>query len=306
MDWNRMSMGTTRTDTSPDVLEYYSRNWETIANCYATDAEGLPIDPAWYRRQLYIEFLERVRPSSVLDIGCGGGWTVLDGLERGINARGIEPVAELSAFGSRLLESRGMDPDRVRPGDLADLASLPAASQDCVALLSVLPHVPAGKWLDVHASIAHVLRPGGRVIAAYRNELFDFFTFNSFTVETFDRSLWAGAAFEQVHAAGALDGVKSLISHPDVPGPYFTAARDKSFGALSRVKSNPLAAPTFLSAFGLAVDRIRFYHFHCVPPLLAPTLPQFRSINHRLEAELSSDWRGHFMAAMFLVEAIRT
>jgi SAM-dependent methyltransferase len=300
-----MNTGTVRTDTSPDVLDYYSRNWEVIANCYSLAADGLPVDPAWYRRQLYWEFLERVRPPSVLDIGCGGGWTVLDALTHEIDARGIEPVPELSAFASRLLTDHGHDPQRVRVGDLADLAALPPASEACIALLSVLPHVPPEKWLDVHSSIAKALRPGGRMIAAYRNELFDLYTFNSFTVETFDRSLWEGPEFEHVRRAGALEQLKSLMTHPDTPGAYYTTARDKSFGNLKRIKSNPLAAPAFLARFGLTVDRIRFYHIHCVPPLLAEQVPEFRSVNHELEARLSSDWRGHFMGAMFLVEAIR-
>ena len=87
------------TGTSEEVLGYYSRNWDKIANCYDVDEVGLPIDPAWYRKRLYIEFLQRNKPQSVLDIGCGGGSSVLDALELGIDVRGIEPVAELKNHG---------------------------------------------------------------------------------------------------------------------------------------------------------------------------------------------------------------
>ena len=50
----------TKTATSNDVLNYYSNNWERIANCYDLDDRGLPVDPAWYRRRLYNQFLENI------------------------------------------------------------------------------------------------------------------------------------------------------------------------------------------------------------------------------------------------------
>jgi SAM-dependent methyltransferase len=300
-----MTQSQTRTGTSQDVLQYYSRNWEAIANCYAMDAEGLPVDPAWYRRELYKEYLRRVKPASILDIGCGGGWTVLDALEAGVDARGIEPVPELRNFASDLLKKNDHDSARVTQDDLASLPNAQAKSLDGIALLSVLPHVPGKNWEGVHRDISRTLRPGGRLIAAYRNELFDLYTFNSFTIETFDRSLWSHPASAPVHTPEMLNALKGLMTNPDLPGPYFTAARDKSFGALERVKSNPLAMPAFLHEYGLEVERIRYYHFHCVPPLLSSQVSNFRKVNHEMEAKLNTDWRGNFMAAMFLVEAVR-
>lgn len=293
------------TGTSEDVLTYYSRNWDKIANCYALDERGLPPDPAWYRRRLYQEFAGRTRPNSLLDIGCGGGWTVLDALELGLNARGIEPVAELAGFGQKLLQERGHDPKRIAQDDLASCAVMPANSEDCIALLSVLPHVPRANWDQVHRDMARLLRPGGRFTAAYRNELFDLYTFNSLTLEFYDRTLWDNPACSALRTNEQLARLKGLVTNPDQPGPYFTAAKDKSFGNLDRMKSNPLTMPAYFKQFGLTVERIRFYHFHCVPPLLAKDLPEFRTINHQLELTMSDDWRGHFMAAMFVVEAVK-
>lgn len=295
----------TDTGTSEEVLKYYSRNWEKIANCYAMDPSGLPADPAWYRRRLYQEFLDRTRPASVLDIGCGGGWTVLDALERGVDARGIEPVVELKEFGCNLLRQAGHDASQIAQGDLASIASLPDGSEDCIALLSVLPHVPRDRWDDVHVDIARSLKPGGRLIAAYRNELFDLFTFNSITMEFYDKSLWSNDACSPLRNNETLGHLKGLITNPDLPGPYFTAAKDKSFGDLDRMKSNPMTMPSYLSKFGLEVERTRFFHFHCVPPLLAERVDEYRSINHELELSMSDDWRAHFMAAIFMVEVVK-
>jgi SAM-dependent methyltransferase len=294
-----------RTGTSEEVLEYYSRNWEKIANCYAIDHLGLPADPAWYRRRLYQEFLEHTRPASVLDIGCGGGWTVLDAVERGVDARGIEPVAELKEFGCNLLMQNGHDTKRITRGDLASITSLPNASEDCIALLSVLPHVPRAHWDEVHMHIARSLKPGGRFIAAYRNELFDLFTFNSITIEFYDKSLWDNEACFSLRNNATLKLLKGLITNPDVPGMYFTAAKDKTFGELDRMKSNPMTMPSYLSQFGLKVERTRFFHFHCVPPILAEKIDSYRGINHKLELSMADDWRAHFMAAIFMVEVIK-
>jgi SAM-dependent methyltransferase len=292
------------TATSEEVLHYYARNWAAIVGCYDLRDDGLPVDPAWYRRRLYREMLERRRPAAVLDVGCGGGRTVLDALELGLDATGIEPVIELKNAAAELLRRHGHDPARIRQDDLAGVADYPSASQDCVALLSVLPHVPAPSWDDVHRGIARLLRPGGCYVAAYRNTLFDLFTFNSYTVEFYDRTLWEGVP------SGAsddrrLEKLKSLITHPDVPGPYHTNAADKSFGQLSREKSNPLTMPAYLREFGLRTERTRFYHFHCVPPLAQDAVKDFRASSHDLDLTLSDDWRGHFMAAMFVVEAVR-
>lgn len=293
------------TGTSEGVLDYYSRNWDKIANCYDVDENGLPIDPAWYRRRLYNKFLDRVKPSNLLDVGCGGGWTVLDALKKGIDARGIEPVAELKNYAVNLLTSNNYEGSRVEQQDLAVLSELPDASFDCLSLLSVLPHVPQDKWDDVHNDMMRVLKPGGRLVAAYRNELFDLFTFNSFTVELYDKVLWNNEPCNEIAAEERVNKLKSLITNSDVPGPYFTAAKDKSFGNLDRVKSNPLTMPEYLDQFSLKVVNTQYYHFHCVPPLLSTQVDNYREVNHQLELSMSQNWRGNFMAAIFMIEAIK-
>lgn len=293
------------TGTSGDVLSYYARNWEKIAKCYEVDSNGLPVDPAWYRRRLYRDFLGRTKPASVLDIGCGGGWTVLDALQSGVNARGIEPVAELQKFGIELLSKNGYPQECIAQDDLSVLREMPDEKEDCIALLSVLPHVPAQDWDSVHSDISRALKPGGKFFAAYRNTLFDLYTFNSFTLEFYDQSLWDTAAAKDIHTDEALTHLKGLIAHPDLPGPYHTMAVDKSFGELQRVKSNPLTIASYLSSFGLTLDRVRFYHYHCAPPLMMQKLSKYKEMNHQMELQLPDDWRGHFMCAMFVVEVTK-
>lgn len=293
------------TGTSVDVLSYYSRNWEKIAGCYDLDSAGLPVDPAFYRRRLYRDFLERVKPGSVLDIGCGGGWTVLDALELKVNARGIEPVAELQKYGKELLARNGHLQERISKEDLSILREMPNGKEECIALLSVLPHVPHDDWDSVHSNISRTLMPGGKFFAAYRNSLFDLYTFNSLTLEFYDRGLWSTDASKDLHTDKILTHLKGLITNPDLPGQYHTMAVDKSFGELQRVKSNPLTIGAYLSRFGMRLDKIRFYHYHCAPPLMMHEIPNYKKINDQMEKQLSDDWRGHFMCAMFVVEVTK-
>ncbi len=293
------------TGTSEDVLSYYSRNWEKIAGCYDLDLNGLPVDPAWYRRRLYQDFLKRVKPLSVLDIGCGGGWTVLDALQDGINARGIEPVIELQKFGTELLSKNGYSRGSIAQDDLSILREMPDGQEDCIALLSVLPHVPFEDWDLVHTDISRTLKPGGKFFAAYRNTLFDMYTFNSLTLEFYDQGLWGTESTKDLHTDDVLSHLKGLITNPDLPGQYYTMAVDKSFGGLKRIKSNPLEIGSYFASFGLKLDRTRFYHYHCAPPLMMQKLPNYKSINHAMELKLADDWRGHLMCAMFVVEVTK-
>ena len=292
----------TKTATSNDVLNYYSNNWERIANCYDLDDRGLPVDPAWYRRRLYNQFLEKHKPKSVLDIGCGGGWTTLDSLKLGVKTIGLEPVIELKDFAENLLQKEGFDGKNILNEDLLYIKTLENNSQDCIALLSVIPHVPLNKIEKIHKELYRVLKPGGKLVIAYRNELFDLFTFNSITLEFYKNRIWELDELKKLsETPEVLKALSGLINNPDLPGKFHTNAKDKSFGKLNRFKTNPLTIKEYLSSFGLKWLESHFYHFHAVPPLISYKVQDFKKINHHLELNYSSDWRANFMCPMYLV-----
>lgn len=292
----------TKTATSNDVLNYYSNNWERIANCYDLDDRGLPVDPAWYRRRLYNQFLEKHKPKSVLDIGCGGGWTTLDSLKLGVKTIGLEPVIELKDFAENLLQKEGFDGKNILNEDLLYIKTLENNSQDCIALLSVIPHVPLNKIEKIHKELYRVLKPGGKLVIAYRNELFDLFTFNSITLEFYKNRIWELDELKKLsETPEVLKALSGLINNPDLPGKFHTNAKDKSFGKLNRFKTNPLTIKEYLSSFGLKWLESHFYHFHAVPPLISYKVQDLKKINHHLELNYSSDWRANFMCPMYLV-----
>ena len=291
------------TATTSDVLNYYSKNWKKIAKCYELDNEGFPIDPAWSRKRLYNNFLNKYRPKSLLDIGCGGGWTVLDALKLGINAVGVEPVKELKEFASKLIQKESFNPDLIIKDDLKYIESLPDNSQDCIALLSVIPHVPVGKLEEIHNHLNRILKPNGLLVIAYRNELFDFFTFNSITLDFYKESIWNNPNLDTLNNSDTLELMKDLISNPDLPRKFHTNAIDKSFGKLKRFKTNPLTINSYLKNYNFNLLESNFYHFHAVPPLISEKIKNLKKINHNLELNMSTDWRANFMCPMYLVTA---
>lgn len=291
------------TATSIEVLQYYERNWEQIVRCYDIGPDGLPVDPAFHRRRIYVRFLAETGADDILDVGCGGGRTVLDALQMGRRVKGIEPVAPLVDSARSLLAHHGFDPSLIYHGDMAEVQEWAPRQFGMVAALSILPHVDRDRWDVTHDYLVKLVADGGYFVASYRNDLFDLYTFNSFTVDFFMNSLWSCVPCRRMGREHLLAGLKGLLTNPDVPGPYYTAAEDKSFGRLTRVGSNPLEIPTYISRFGLTLVKTFFYNFHCVPPLLKDATPDFRAISHEMDMEMSEDWRGHFMASTFAVLA---
>jgi 2-polyprenyl-3-methyl-5-hydroxy-6-metoxy-1,4-benzoquinol methylase len=100
-----------------------------------------------------------MREKKILDVGAGQGGLVLELLERGADAYGVEPGEEFASVARRRLQMEGHDPTRIiiKGGD-----ALPFADGffDYVISLQVLEHVhnPA----DVLREVFRVLRPGGQ------------------------------------------------------------------------------------------------------------------------------------------------
>lgn len=293
------------TGTSKTVLDYYERNWSEIVACYELGDDGLPRDPAFYRRQIYIRILEETKADNILDIGCGGGRTVLDALELGRKVQGIEPIEPLVRAAKALLAESGQDSALIKQMDMAELGHWKPFTWGTVTMLSILPHVSQDKWEVTHEYLTRLVGKGGYFIASYRNDLFDLFTFNSFTIDFIVNILWNCPSLQGFHSSESVEEFKKLIHNPDIPGPFHTDARDKSFGKLTRVNANPLEMPTYLRRFGLRVQKTYFYNYHCAPPLLRKTIHDYRLLSHNMDKEMSEDWRGHFMASTFVICAIK-
>lgn len=104
---------------------------------------------------------ERIKPGTVLDVGCGPGALVAWLLEHGYDARGIDLSGPIVAAAQEHLRVCGLDPARIREasvdtlverGDLADNI----VSMDC------LEHIEDDR--AAFASLVQAVRPGGKLI----------------------------------------------------------------------------------------------------------------------------------------------
>lgn len=135
------------------VQQSYRDSKSHVRGSFEDDAHGAA---EYYRR--YVRFMLShlpLRPSRILDVGCGSGWSTLLLRQAGHNAFGADLHAQAP-------ESWQIDPGL--PYACADGQSLPfaEASFDAVGLYSVLEHVPDPEL--VLSEGLRVLRPGGRLI----------------------------------------------------------------------------------------------------------------------------------------------
>lgn len=93
---------------------------------------------------------------TVLDVGCGPGWSVIEFLLRGKEARGIEPCKYL--FEQELRVPAGLGIVKQAP---ATLIPHPAGSFDMVFSTDVLEHIPEK---DIHQSISELVRVSKKYI----------------------------------------------------------------------------------------------------------------------------------------------
>ena len=139
-------------------------------------------------------------------------------------------------------------------------------------------------------------------MVAYRNELFDFFTFNSITLNFYKNTIWNNKELSSINNDNkVLEALKNLVTNSNVPGEFHTNSSDKSFGKLKRFKTNPMTIKSFLAKYNLNWLESNFYHFHCVPPLISDKVKDLKKINHKMELNHSNDWRAQFMCPMYLV-----
>jgi cyclopropane-fatty-acyl-phospholipid synthase len=99
----------------------------------------------------------------VLDIGCGwGSFAIHAASTRGVRVLGITLSGPQAARARRRVAERGLD-DRVEIR-VADYRELDEEPFDAVVSIGMVEHVGASQ-IDLYArTIAHVLRPGGRVL----------------------------------------------------------------------------------------------------------------------------------------------
>jgi SAM-dependent methyltransferase len=224
----------------------------------------------------------------VLDAGCGTGIILAELRARGFDAYGYDFSEEA------IKTARIRCPGRATVGELEDPPHY-REPFDAVLVVGAFTHP-----LDHVRALKHLyeqVKPGGLLIVELRNELFDLFTFNEYTVASLRH--WLPPS-ELTDAA-----LKGLATHtyrrPPIPPQTPVQQAHEAFFDVPAVWRNPLTVGEEYRAAGFEeIDRLAF-HFHAVPPVFEALDPvAFRRESLALEKN-PRDWRGLFMASAFLL-----
>lgn len=249
------------------------------------------------RRDIVLEILDGQPAGTLLDAGCGAGHVVVECLNRGWHAFGIDFAEGMVKLAHEFLAKEGQDPKRISLGTVADLSAFKDASIDVVTLLGVSQYLKPEEDDRIWSEIHRVLKPQGKVIIDFVNSLFDLSTFNRFTIRMVVDEFVA-QFFPPERIPDLERRISSLVTNPDKPdvtGRYATR-RDH----VTKRTENPLTVAARMRTHKFDVSDLLFYRFHAVPPLLFEKEPDLEKVAIAKERELSRHWVGHFIASAFV------
>lgn len=294
---------------------------QSIRHCYSTwgtsyyrdyygpDAPYPPVHLDLVKRLLTERGVKRL-----LDAGCGPASMLRHFVEPGRQLYGFDLTPEMIAEARRVLGEAGIESDHVWEGSVARKADFAAprgeANYDCVLCSGVMPHIPEAIETDVIANIRDALRPGGVAIVEARNALFSIFTLNRYSHDFYLKQLLPlGELRERAgDESGGLDAALAEIEgmfRTDLPPIRRGKEGEPGYDEVLSRTHNPLLFQQKFQGMGFADVQLHYYHFHCLPPMVAGRVPRlFREVSLQMEAD-PQDWRGLFMASAFFVVARR-
>jgi SAM-dependent methyltransferase len=284
-------------DRKQRVIDFYNQE----AAGYIDQYRLPPFDQEFYpaneiRLEIIVSRLKERGVTHVLDIGCGSAGPLVRFLREGWDARGFDFAPEMVRAAREVLAREGLDPERVRVGDLERLETLPSERFDAVIATGVFPHN-----LDdpvAYRNLRILLKPGGVAFVEYRNALMALFSLNQYSESFFWHDLLRADALP----ADLREATRAMLAQKfDTPVASVGRPRAIEFTDILARFHNPLTLESQLSEHGLGLRRVHYYHFHCAPPALERTHTRaFRQAS--LGMERPDDWRGMFLASAFVAE----
>jgi len=267
--------------------EFFEKNVH-LWNTYYDDKEGNP-----YKHNLVIlkSILQNYdSTNTLLDLGCGTGIPLLEFLKMGFSAQGCDFVDKSIDLTKQRLKEHDFDDNLVFSLDIEDSSTLSSQKFDIITSVGLFPHIIDDK--QALQNTKSMLNDDGIVLIQYRNDLFNLFTLNAYSEDFFKR-LIDFDTLPDIFKKSLDDFYAQNLS---------TAAINSQFGLISKFH-NPLNIENELyKPMGFEIKNIHFFHYHRLPPI-------FQTYDNKLFRKLSddiedpSDWRGHFLASSFIVEA---
>ena len=253
-----------------------------------------------------------------LDIGCGAGEMLERLVALGVppeNLAGVDYSPSMVEKARARLTARGLGAITLTPSDATSLRETPDASLDLVLSIQVYGYISRELEDRYYGEANRVLRPGGFLITAEANCLFDLFTLNRFTV-AFHRENFLTQAFQGDSLEAVSGRLAGLLTKPELPprpapvenganyvasllsdaGTRYTSHREQTFTK----RENPLVYGQILRRHGFDLRDLAFYHFHACPPLFFYEQPELERTAETLEDSLCRAWQGNFMASSFV------
>ncbi len=267
--------------------EFFEKN-VNLWNDYYDVKEGNP-----YKHNLVVlkSILKNYNSSkTLLDLGCGTGIPLLEFLKLGFSAKGCDFIERAINFTKQNLKKHGFDECSVFYLDIEDSTTLTSEKFDIITSVGLFPHVINDK--QALQNTKSMLNDHGTVLIQYRNDLFNLFTLNAYSEIFFKRLI----EFDTLP-----DTFKTLLDDFYAQN-LSTLAINSQFGLISKFH-NPLTIENQLyKPMGFEVKDIHFFHYHRLPPIFQTHDNElFRKLSDDMENP--SDWRGHFLASSFIVEA---
>jgi len=284
-------------DAKQRVIEFYNQEAASYIEQYQLPRREQEFYPANdIRLEILVRILKARGVRTVLDIGCGSAGPLLRFLREGWDAVGFDFSPEMVSAAREVLTGAGVEPARVRAGDVEQAATIPPGSFDAVVATGVFPHN-----LDDRAAYANVKRalaPGGVALIEYRNALMSLYSLNRYSEPFF----WHELMRADELPAELRDATRVFLAKTfDTPVESVGRPRKIEYENILARFHNPLTIGAELASHGLRLRAVHYYHFHAAPPAFERShTRQFREASLRLEQP--DDWRGMFLASAFVAE----
>ena len=268
----------------------YDRNYRLDAGRYPDHV---------YRLRIFEDLLKKIKPSTVLDAGCGSGVPLVTFLKAGYDAYGFDRSPEMVEETQKRVERSGYEKSRVFLGDLDSFERPISKPFDVACGLGTVYYTP--NTVNTLRHMATHVKDDGDLIFSLRNELFSLCSQNEYSADYLLRNI-----FSISNTSGKLkDDVLNFFTER-----YPKMNVEKLFENVDEraIKShlhNPLTIEAnLLTPSGLQLKGLYYYHFHALPPIFEHT---HQSDFYELSAQCENptDWRGVVMASCFVVHATK-
>jgi SAM-dependent methyltransferase len=266
----------------------YDRNYDLTADRYPDHV---------FRLNIFKDLLASLRPTHILDAGCGSGIPLLTFLNDGFDAYGFDLSPEMVAQAKKHIQRGGHNESRVFQGDLDTFIRPIGEKFDAILGLGTVYYTP-----DTRATLRHLadnLVPNGHLIFSLRNELFSLFSLNRYSVEYLAERIYPTSKLSDELRRSLERFFQRRFDDVDIPRAFKNVDERRITSHLH----NPLTVnSTLLEPLNLELVNIYYYHFHALPPIFEHThTHEFRQLSASIENP--TDWRGMFMASCFIVHA---